>query len=64
LSGRAATNAFVRLRIRCLRPLHVSAVTVASIGRERSFEPRAFARAVAAATGLPTFDVYAGERAA
>ena len=64
LTGRAAVHAFARLRIRCTRPLRVIAATVASIGRERSFEPRAFARAVASATGLPTFDVYAGERAA
>jgi len=39
-------------------------VTAASIGRDRYFEPAAFARAVALATGLPTFDVYAGARAA
>lgn len=64
LTGRTAAHAFARLRIRCVRPLRVIAATVASIGRERSFEPRAFARAVASATGLPTFDVYAGERAA
>ncbi|MEO6836585.1 MAG: hypothetical protein ABI231_11875 [Candidatus Tumulicola sp.] len=64
LAGKAASHAFARLRIRCERPLHVIAATVASIGRERTFEPRAFARAVADATGLPTFDVYAGERAA
>ncbi len=64
LSGRAAVHAFARLRIRCVRPLRVIAATVASIGRERSFEPRTFARAVASATRLPTFDVYAGERVA
>jgi hypothetical protein len=64
LTGRAAIHDFARLRIRCRRPLRVIAATVASIGRDRSFEPRAFARAVASATGLPTFDVYAGERAA
>jgi len=64
VSGRAATHAFAQLRIRCIRPLNVIAATVASIGRDRSFEPRAFGHAVARATGLPTFDVYAGERAA
>ena len=64
LAGRAAAYAFTRLQIRCVRPLRVVAATVASIGRERSFEPRTFARAVARATGLPTFDIYAGERAA
>jgi uncharacterized NAD-dependent epimerase/dehydratase family protein len=64
MSGRAALHAFARLRVRCERPLRVIATTVASIGRERSFEPRAFVRAVAEATGLPAFDVYAGECAA
>lgn len=64
LTGSTATRAFERLRVRCIRPLRVVAATVASIGRDRSFEPRAFARAVADATGLPTFDVYADVRAA
>jgi hypothetical protein len=64
LTGKTALNAFDRLTIRCLRPLRVIATTVASIGRERAFEPRAFARDVARATGLPTFDVYTAERAA
>jgi hypothetical protein len=64
LSGKAGTRALVQLRVRCRRPLRVIAATVASIASERSFEPRAFARAVADATGLPTFDVYAGARAA
>ena len=64
LTGRASAHVFAHLRIRCVRPLTVIAATVASIGRERSFEPRAFGQAVARATGLPTFDVYAGERAA
>lgn len=64
LTGKSASAAFERLKIRCVRPLNVVAVTVASIGRDRAFEPKAFARAVAGATGLPTFDVYASERAA
>ncbi|MBV9719804.1 MAG: hypothetical protein JOZ77_10815 [Candidatus Eremiobacteraeota bacterium] len=64
LSGNAATGALGRLAVRCLRPLRVIAATVASISPERAFEPRAFARAVADSTGLPTFDVYAGTRAA
>jgi hypothetical protein len=64
LAGKAAAHAFARLDVRCERPLHVVAVTVASIGREHSFEPSAFAHAVAGATGLPTFDVYAGARVA
>jgi hypothetical protein len=64
LTGKAALHAFEHLRIRCRRPLRVIAVTVSSAGRDRWFEPRAFARAIAAATGLPTFDVFAAERAA
>jgi uncharacterized NAD-dependent epimerase/dehydratase family protein len=64
LSGKSAAHAFAQLTIRCERPLRVVAATVASIGRDRAFEPRAFAEAVASATGLPVFDVYAGTRAA
>lgn len=64
LTGRAAITALSKIKIRCKRPIHVVAITVASIGRSNHFEPRDFARAVAAATGLPTFDVYAAERAA
>jgi len=64
MAGPAATYALEHLNLRCERPLRVVAVTVASSGRERAFEPREFARAVAAATGLPTFDVYAGAVAA
>jgi len=64
LVGKAASHAFAHLTIRCERPLHVVAATVASIGRESAFEPRGFARAVASATGIPTFDVYAGARVA
>jgi hypothetical protein len=48
------------LDIRCERSLAPVACTVAPMGPERQFEPRAFARAVAARTGLPTYDVYAG----
>lgn len=62
--GTALPGALQRLKIRCKRPLHVIAVTVASIGRERYFEPAAFMREVAAATKLPVFDVYAGKEAA
>lgn len=64
LSGKAALHAFARLNIRCERPVHPVAVTIAAVGAERSFDPRAFANAVADATQLPTFDVYAGSRAA
>ena len=64
LSGKAGSQALAQLRVRCRRPLRVIAATIASLAEERSFEPRAFARAVADATGLPTFDVYAGAQAA
>ncbi len=64
LSGRPAQLALKQLKIRCRRPLRVIATTLASIGSERAFEPVQFAGAVAAATGLPAFDVYRGARAA
>lgn len=64
LRGAGVVKALEALRIRCERPLRVVALTVASIAAERSFEPDAFANAVAAATRLPTFDVYAGRMAA
>ncbi|MHB8145904.1 MAG: hypothetical protein ACYDGM_01420 [Vulcanimicrobiaceae bacterium] len=64
MAGPAALHALDRLNVRCEHPLRVVAVTVASSGRERSFEPQAFASAVAAATGVPVFDVYAGSVAA
>lgn len=59
MSGRELEHALRRLRLRCERALRVVGVTVASIGRERYFEPRAFVRAVASATQLPVYDVYA-----
>jgi len=64
LRGRALQNAFDRLVLRCECPLNVIAVTVASIGRDRYFEPRAFVHAVAAQTQLPTFDAYTSMAAA
>jgi hypothetical protein len=62
-SGKALLGILRSLDVRCERPLSVVAATVASIGRDRYFEPRAFARAIASATGLPTFDVYASSMA-
>ncbi len=58
--GRAFGEVAARLDMRCERPLRPIACTVAPLGAERAFEPRAFARAVAERTGLPAFDVYAG----
>ncbi len=64
ITGHTFLGVNERLRLRCERPLRVVAVTAASIGRERYFEPHAFARAVAEATGLPVYDVYAASAAA
>jgi hypothetical protein len=58
--GRTYLELAARLDIRCRRPLRPIACTVAPLALERAFEPRAFARAVARATGLPAYDVYAG----
>ncbi|MBV9277540.1 MAG: hypothetical protein JOZ97_04805, partial [Candidatus Eremiobacteraeota bacterium] len=62
LHANALTKAREQLQIRCERPLLVVAVTVASIGRNGYFEPRAFSQAVAEQTKLPTFDAYAAAR--
>lgn len=61
IRGKAFLGIVRQLRLRCERPIRVLGVTVASIGRERYFEPAAFLRDVAAATGLPAFDVYAAQ---
>ncbi|HEY4439832.1 MAG TPA: hypothetical protein VGN14_05220 [Candidatus Elarobacter sp.] len=54
---------FARLRgvvdLRCERPLRVVACTTSPVGRDASLAPRALVEAVAAATGLPVFDVVA-----
>lgn len=60
MHGKALLGMRGRLDVRCERPLRVVAATIASMAPDRYFEPRAFADAVAKATGLPTFDVYAG----
>ncbi len=60
IAGKAFTEVHRKLRLRCERTLNVIAATVASIATERYFEPAAFTKAVAAATHLPTFDVYSG----
>jgi len=58
--GRTFLALAAKLDLRCERPLHPVACTVAPLFGERRFEPRAFARAVAVRTGLPVFDIYAG----
>ncbi len=57
--GRTLLELLARVDLRCERTLRPIACTVAPLGRERAFEPRAFARAVAERTGLPTYDVFA-----
>jgi len=64
ISGKALLGVLDRLDVRCERALRPVAATVASIGPHRYFEPREFLQAVAEATSLPTFDVYAGAAAA
>ncbi|MHB8433899.1 MAG: DUF1611 domain-containing protein [Candidatus Tyrphobacter sp.] len=60
LSGRLAQRAFAQLRLRCEQTVNVIAVTIAPEAARRAFDPRAFLDAVAQATGLPAYDVYAG----
>lgn len=60
LRGRAFLELSARLDLRCEKTFNVIACTVAPIALERTFEPRAFARAVARRTGLATYDAYAG----
>ncbi len=60
IGGKAFKQVNRSLRLRCERTLNVVAATVASIGTARYFEPVAFAREVATATSLPTFDVFSG----
>ncbi|MFN2527663.1 MAG: hypothetical protein ABR584_02995 [Candidatus Baltobacteraceae bacterium] len=62
--GKAFLALAGRLHLRCERPLAVIAVTVASIGRDRYFEPRTFLEEVARSTGLPAFDAYAAKMVA
>jgi len=63
LRGRALLGALDRLQIRVERPLRPVAVTVNSVGRSGSVEPKALLRAVRAATELPTFDIFAASAA-
>ncbi len=63
LRGRALLGALERLRIRVERPLRPVAVTVNSVGRAGSVEPKALLRAVRAAAALPTFDIFAASAA-
>jgi hypothetical protein len=64
IGGRVFLTLAAQLDLRCERTLLPVACTVAPIGSEHSFEPRAFVRGVAQRTGLPAYDVYAGAAAA
>ncbi len=59
--GKTFLSLASRLVLRCERPLKPVACTVAPSGPEGRYDAKGFLRAVAAATGLPTFDVFAGE---
>jgi hypothetical protein len=59
-TGRPLSAMLSRLDLRCERPIRLVAATVASVGRDRYFEPQNYARAIARACGVPVFDVYAG----
>lgn len=63
LSGNAWRRAREELTIRCEQPVRLVAVTVAPEAARRSFDPGAFLHAVADATHLPAYDVYAGTHA-
>ncbi|MDH2909738.1 MAG: hypothetical protein HKL92_03765 [Candidatus Eremiobacteraeota bacterium] len=63
LRGRALLGALDRLQIRVERPLRPVAVTVNSVGRAGSVEPKALLQAVRAAVALPTFDLFAASAA-
>jgi hypothetical protein len=57
----AQLRAFVAaMDLRCERPLRVVACTTSPVDRGLRFDARALVAAVAAATGLPTYDVVSG----
>jgi len=64
MNGRSLAEALERLRIRCRRAFDVIATTVCAVAPERSFNPAAFLHAVAGATKLPSYDVFAGKEVA
>lgn len=64
LHGNGLTRAMRQLRLRCRFPLQVASVTTCALSAERSFDPARFCDAVARATGVAAFDVFAGRGAA
>ena len=63
LRGRLFARLARHVAVRCERALHVVACTTSPDGPGGGLDPVALVRAVARATGLPTFDVLAGLRA-
>ena len=63
-SGKTLDGILSHLDVRCERSIRVAAVTVASIGPDRYFDPLELLQAVGAVVSVPVFDVYAGMRAA
>jgi hypothetical protein len=60
IRGKLLDRFLAAFDLRCRRPLRVVACTTCSIGAGRTLDPRELVAAVAAATGLPVFDVVAG----
>lgn len=60
IRGRLLDRFMATFDVRCERPLRVVACTTSAAGAPNALDPRALVHAVAAATGLPTFDVVAG----
>jgi hypothetical protein len=58
--GKLLDRIMAAFDLRCERPLHVVACTTSTAGSRYALDPRELVRAVAAATGLPAFDVVAG----
>ncbi len=61
--GRTFLGLLERARLRTARPLSVAALTVNAVGRERAYDPQEMLQCLAAATGLPAFDVFAAAAA-
>jgi hypothetical protein len=60
IRGKLLDRFMAAFDVRCERPLRVVACTTSAAGGPNALDPRALVRAVAAATGLPAFDVVAG----
>jgi hypothetical protein len=60
IRGKLLDRFLAAFDVRCERPLRVVACTTSAAGGPNALDPRALVRAVAAATGLPAFDVVAG----